>query len=237
MGLTKLNGLRGIFSLSIAFFHYPKEYMPEWIYSPFFIRQSFTFSDFFFVLSGFVNSYDYNSLADFKDFGIYIKKGLIRLYQLLLFSLVLYSKWLLRGFISFNLRCFVWELNKIKFKINNKIDYLIPILLLVILYLNFWGRTNEKGLILGTVAIPLFFSLSILTLLKADETISKIRDMKPFQYLGKTLDSMCLIHRSLIKIILPPIYTIFKVEIIHFKPNNCDYNFYHYRNYFLRFHF
>lgn len=70
----------------VVFYHYPESYLPELVFDNFFIRQSWSFVDFFFVLSGFVISYNYSTLSSVKDFFIYIKKRLIRLYPLLFFT-------------------------------------------------------------------------------------------------------------------------------------------------------
>ena len=70
----------------VVFYHYPESYLPEFVFDNFFIRQSWSFVDFFFVLSGFVISYNYPSLSSVNDFFIYIKKRLIRLYPLLFFT-------------------------------------------------------------------------------------------------------------------------------------------------------
>ena len=86
MRIKKLDGLRGIFSLMVVFFHYPSKYLPEAISNNFFIVNSDSFVDFFFVLSGFVISYNYYDLKSKNQFAIYLKKRLIRLYPLLFFT-------------------------------------------------------------------------------------------------------------------------------------------------------
>ena len=86
MRIEKLDGLRGVCCLMVVFYHYPESYLPEFVFDNFFIRQSWSFVDFFFVLSGFVISYNYPSLSSVNDFFIYIKKRLIRLYPLLFFT-------------------------------------------------------------------------------------------------------------------------------------------------------
>lgn len=89
MRIIKLDGLRGFFCLMVVIFHYNKEFLPEIIHNNFFIRQSNTFVDFFFVLSGFVISSNYNKIDSSQELWIYLKKRFIRLYPLLIFSTTL----------------------------------------------------------------------------------------------------------------------------------------------------
>lgn len=89
MRITKLDGLRGIFSLMIVFFHYREMFLPEYLHQFFFIREAYTFVDFFFVLSGYVIAYNYHSLATWDEFKVYIKKRFIRLFPLLFFTATL----------------------------------------------------------------------------------------------------------------------------------------------------
>jgi peptidoglycan/LPS O-acetylase OafA/YrhL len=88
--ITKLDGLRGIFSLMVVFYHYDEIFLPFDLYNNVIIRESFTFVDFFFVLSGFVISYNYNNIASFNQFILYIKKRFIRLYPLLFYTSTLF---------------------------------------------------------------------------------------------------------------------------------------------------
>ena len=90
MRIDKLDGLRGFCSLMVVFYHYPQSYLPDSIFNNFFIRQSWSFVDFFFVLSGFVISYNYSTLTTSKDFWSYIKKRFIRLYPLLFFTTIIF---------------------------------------------------------------------------------------------------------------------------------------------------
>lgn len=90
MRLTKLDGLRGIASLMVVFFHYGEGYLPEKLYTFFLIRESYTFVDFFFVLSGFVITYNYNELKLATEFWVYLKKRFIRLYPMLFLSVLVY---------------------------------------------------------------------------------------------------------------------------------------------------
>ena len=88
MRIDKLDGLRGFCSLMVVFYHYPQSFLPDFIFSNFFIRESWSFVDFFFVLSGFVISYNYSTLSNFIHFWLYLKKRLIRLYPLLFFTTI-----------------------------------------------------------------------------------------------------------------------------------------------------
>ena len=88
MRITKLDGLRGVFSLMVAFFHYSDKLIPDYIYNFFFLRQSYTFVDFFFVLSGFVIAYNYSNFSNLKDLFIFFKKRFIRIYPLLFYSVI-----------------------------------------------------------------------------------------------------------------------------------------------------
>jgi len=86
MRINKLDGLRGIFSIMIVLLNYPQEFIPDWFTYNFFIFESYVFVDFFFVLSGFVISYNYNVISSFAKLREFLKKRLIRLYPLLLFT-------------------------------------------------------------------------------------------------------------------------------------------------------
>lgn len=86
MKILKLDGLRGLFSLMVVLYHYPQNFMPNFIYNSFFIRESYAFVDFFFVLSGFVIALNYNHISTPSDLYQYLKKRFIRLYPLLFFS-------------------------------------------------------------------------------------------------------------------------------------------------------
>lgn len=86
MRINKLDGLRGVFCLMLIFFHYDTRFLPNYLADFFVFRESYIFVDFFFVLSGFVISYNYSNLNSFSDFKGYIKKRFIRLFPLLFYS-------------------------------------------------------------------------------------------------------------------------------------------------------
>ena len=90
MRITKLDGLRGLFSLMIVFYHYDQRLLPNYISNFFLLRESWIFVEFFFVLSGFVISYNYNTIKTKKDFFIYVIKRFSRLYPLLVFSTIFF---------------------------------------------------------------------------------------------------------------------------------------------------
>ncbi len=320
MRITKLDGLRGIFSLMIVFLHYKKPLLPNYIYDSFIIRESYAFVDFFFVLSGFVIAHNYNSLKSKDEFWKYLKKRFARLYPLLLFTVLINLSFLLfttyflpqfrnnieplsvhllktldsltflnstpilgdssgtnpaswsissemisyiafglfcisiasknlkiifsiglivisclflyhggeyfsngkfgflRGFVGFFSGYIVWELNKLKFKLNNNLEFVIPIILVLILHrLNTIENTSQAGLIFSMISIPLFFSLSILCLLKTNGVLSKLLDLKPIQFLGKISYSVYLNHGILILIFPRVVFKVFKLEETEFN--------------------
>ena len=98
MRLTKLDGLRGIFSLMVVIHHYERAfpgnetlYLPPLMHDNFLITQSKCFVDFFFVLSGLVIAMNYdtrlNTMAQLKSFS---KKRFVRLYPLLFYTCIVY---------------------------------------------------------------------------------------------------------------------------------------------------
>lgn len=89
--INKLDGLRGLFALFVVLFHFNKNNAPLFIVDNFFVRESYIFVDFFFILSGYVISLTYDQrLRSGADFLKFIKKRFIRLYPLLLFSTLMY---------------------------------------------------------------------------------------------------------------------------------------------------
>ncbi|MGC3947516.1 MAG: acyltransferase [Chryseolinea sp.] len=91
MRITKLDGLRGIFSLMVVLYHYPSQFMPEYFHDFFLIKKSHLFVEFFFVLSGFVIALNYRHVIDSgQKFWNFIRKRFIRLYPLLLYSTLLF---------------------------------------------------------------------------------------------------------------------------------------------------
>ena len=93
--VTKLDGLRGVFSLMVMLFHYRENMLPEMVYTNFFIRESYLFVDFFFVLSGYVIALNYNIMSGSESLVKYLKKRFFRLYPLLLYTTLLYFSYFL----------------------------------------------------------------------------------------------------------------------------------------------
>lgn len=85
--ILELDGLRGFFAIMVLLFHYKLEYTPVILYDFFFIRMSGNFVTFFFVLSGFVITHNYQNNFSFQKF---IKKRFIRLYPLLFYTSTIY---------------------------------------------------------------------------------------------------------------------------------------------------
>jgi len=319
MRINKLDGLRGVFSLMVVLYHYPSDFLPSWFYNNFLIRESYVFVDFFFVLSGFVISYNYNSLDTFHSFLNFFKKRLIRLYPLHFYSNVLFLLYIiftktllikyfpdlfesnnfsfkyyfqsfidsvfltnstpilgqtlgingpswsisseiisylvfgvgliflpkkirgniyfliiiissiicyvygrffggeiigfLRGFVGFFLGYFVYKIYSLKkFSLNCSLEILIPFLLLLILFVLNKLNTTGNGLIFGMITIPLFFSSSILFLLKTNGLLTRLLETRVFQFLGKVSFSVYLNHSILLIVILKSIYKIFKIN-------------------------
>lgn len=91
--LTQLDGLRGLFSLMVILFHFPTENEFAGIHatSNFMVRQGDLFVDFFFVLSGFVISLNYeNKINSYSSFSNYISQRFLRLYPLLFYSVIVF---------------------------------------------------------------------------------------------------------------------------------------------------
>jgi peptidoglycan/LPS O-acetylase OafA/YrhL len=88
MRIKKLDGMRGVFSLMVVVFHYPDSFLPKIISNNFFVVNSDSFVDFFFVLSGFVISYNYYDIKSANEFVTYLKKRIIRLYPLLFLTVI-----------------------------------------------------------------------------------------------------------------------------------------------------
>lgn len=314
MRIIKLDGLRGIFSLMIVFFHYPLEYSLLISFDSFFIRSSYVFVDFFFVLSGFVISLNYANFSNSNDLWVYIKKRFIRLYPLLFFTssiflifnlisnnflpdltnfhkansliinnyiedilftnsnqilgnsqglnipswsisaefisyivyglvslffiskskkiiiagIILISLYyyfyeldfymnnsefgFLRSIICFHLGYFVFILSKRIKKINVLFEYAIPVLLILILYYINNLEGNPKKFIFGFIT-PVFFSISILILLKTRGVISKFLEFKFVQFLGKVSFSIYLTHQLLLVVITRIVFRGLNFEI------------------------
>lgn len=89
--INKLDGLRGVFSVFIVFFHFDPTLLPALIGNNFIIRQSESFVDFFFVLSGYLIAVNYEiRLYNWKSLLFFLKNRLIRIYPMLIFSTLIF---------------------------------------------------------------------------------------------------------------------------------------------------
>jgi peptidoglycan/LPS O-acetylase OafA/YrhL len=114
-----LDGLRGLAAIMVVIYHFNSEYIPELIYNNTIIRHSNSFVDLFFVLSGFVISYNYRHLST-NNLVFFAKKRFWRLYPLMIFTSTL--------FLIFNLSSFYpISLNEL-FTTNHKelLNQIIP---------------------------------------------------------------------------------------------------------------
>lgn len=96
--LSQLDGLRGLFALMVALYHfsYQTEVRGIAYLSNFMVAQGDLFVDFFFVLSGFVITLTYyKKLSNFNGFTDYLRKRFIRLYPLLFYTALVFLAFLL----------------------------------------------------------------------------------------------------------------------------------------------
>ena len=293
----------------VMFFHYRQNMLPDIIYNNFFIRESYLFVDFFFVLSGYVIALNYNIMVGSNVLIKYLKKRIFRLYPLLLYTTLLFFSYYLmlklmriyfldlfifsgpdlinlndtcrdlidtifltnstpflgstmgvniptwsissefisyiiyglivfafvgrarnllllstvigallysyyqadlfpfngdfgfvRGLVAFNLGYFVWYLANKNIKIPNIVEIFIPVLLFILFYcLNFYSFNQpETKQLLGIFVVPLFFSFSILSFIKTEGLVSKLLNLKIFQFLGDISYSIYLNHYLII---------------------------------------
>lgn len=86
--ISKLDGIRGIAALLIVILHYPKEFLPSYL---FFLKDLnlYICVDLFFCLSGFVIAYNYPKIDNRKVFFNFLFKRFFRLFPLLLFSSII----------------------------------------------------------------------------------------------------------------------------------------------------
>jgi len=116
-----------------------------------------------------------------------------------------------RGLIAFNLGYFVWYFSNKNIKIPNIMEFFIPILLIILFYyLNLYSTYQvEIRYLLGIFVVPLFFSFSILSFLKTDGLISRLLNLKIFQFLGNISYSIYLNHYLIILVIPKLIFQLF----------------------------
>jgi len=310
MRIAKLDSLRGIFSLMVALYHYDQVFLPDSFYNHFIIRESICFVDFFFVLSGFIIATKYEGIQSNQAFFTYLKKRLIRLYPLLLYTTTVYlcvqlaanflfptllsskeslltlifayidtisfqnstqifnsfytsnignmgmnfpswsisaemiiyiffgwivlisskkkinRNWIfvivlfaavgfsiykkqfyftddfgyVRGVISFILGYFVWYISSKTNKWDARLEWLFPMLLIVVFYFLNKQSGSEKEMF-ALAIIPLLFALSVLIINKSDGLLSNILSIRPLQFIGKLSYSIYLNHILIITIV------------------------------------
>ena len=84
--VEQLDGLRGIFSIMVIAHHH-NAFKDSIFYNNFLVINASLFVDFFFVLSGFVIALNYwNRISTKEDFWDFLKKRIIRLYPLLVYT-------------------------------------------------------------------------------------------------------------------------------------------------------
>lgn len=87
--IQSLDGCRGILALMVVLYHANNNTI---LTNNFFVRQSYLFVDYFFVLSGFVLCYNYaEKIKDIRTFRDFFLKRLIRLYPLLLYTTFIFG--------------------------------------------------------------------------------------------------------------------------------------------------
>ncbi len=320
MRITKLDGLRGLFSMMIVIYHYPPEFIPSFIHNSFIVANSHLFVDFFFVLSGFVITYNYNNLLNTKtELGIFVLKRFIRLYPLLLYTTLVflfvtlgvkillpefaknkdsflpaildtvstltffnstpvfddnfggnkygmnYPSWsisaemfaylffggitlwavqkrksiilassvligmifllvkilmkiegnydFVRAILSFNIGYFVYLYSKRDITINKGLEIGLTVFFFGLFYAAFVVKEQQLlKTIIEACVIPVFFGLSIFTLIQTDGVVSKLMETRLFQFLGKISYSVYLNHAILVYVFPKAMFSIFKVQ-------------------------
>lgn len=76
--------------MMVICFHYDANMLPSFLANSFLFKESYVFVDFFFVLSGFVISYNYSNLSTFKSALNFIGKRFRRLFPLLFYTTTLF---------------------------------------------------------------------------------------------------------------------------------------------------
>jgi peptidoglycan/LPS O-acetylase OafA/YrhL len=101
--ITQLDGLRGIAAMMVLALHY-NTIKTSFLTNNFFVEKSWLFVDFFFVLSGFIIASNYYSkITNFNSFISYFKKRIVRIFPLLLFTVIVYLIYEIIG-LRFNLK-------------------------------------------------------------------------------------------------------------------------------------
>ena len=122
MRFKALDGLRGIAAIMVALYHFGINYTPELFYQLTILRHSYSFVDLFFVLSGFVISYNYRNLR-FENLIFFTKKRFWRLYPLLIFTSSLFFIYNISSFYpTFSNQFFIINFNEISHIIVAYVD-------------------------------------------------------------------------------------------------------------------
>lgn len=85
--LSILDGMRGVAAIMVVYFHLLQAHFPASSENP--LHHAFLAVDFFFLMSGFVIGYAYDSRIDNMTVGQFMKVRLIRLHPLVLLGLVI----------------------------------------------------------------------------------------------------------------------------------------------------
>lgn len=127
MRFRALDGWRGLAALLVSLYHLP---FFNHLYDSPFLRNSYLFVDFFFVLSGFVITHAYkNRLHSNKDILTFMKKRFIRLWPLHAFILILFLCFEFLKLVLFQLGLF--DLESIPFTDEYSIESFFSNLFLV----------------------------------------------------------------------------------------------------------
>ncbi|MDP1842027.1 MAG: acyltransferase [Sediminibacterium sp.] len=120
-----------------------------------------------------------------------------------------------RCIICFMLGYFVWVIAKYDFQIPAFVEWLIPILLLLVfLKLN---RLDGYAKSMSALAvIPVFFAAAILVFVKSNGFISKVLAQKSFTFLGKISYSIYLNHILIITIVPHFMFQVLHLPVISF---------------------
>lgn len=117
----------------------------------------------------------------------------------------------IRGLFSFLLGYFVWKISLKNFKINNYLEYTIPLLIISCLYILSVTKARGTGLLFEFV-VPLVFALAILIIVKTNGYLSKLLNSKPIQFLGEISYSLYLNHFLIILVVPQLLFKFLKLE-------------------------
>lgn len=122
----------------------------------------------------------------------------------------------IRGLICFNLGYFIFRFSKFDFNIRNEMEFIIPIVVILLMY--FLNQQNDVEInLVGLMFVPITFTLSIFILLRTNGLFSNILETKPMQFLGKISYSVYLNHHLLL-VLVPKL--LFKILSLSKTPFN-----------------